>query len=162
MKKIIPFILLLLLSSNIWGQSNDLSKDNSKSLTLNALISLTSADLLTIDKALSDNDYVFNEGVPASDFVSYKYVRNNFFFFKRFITKQTVIYKFGYTDGLYSKYNSEIATLGLQLAGSPSTVLIDNGIKSSYEDATKTWLITLSKVNAPGGATIEISISPHP
>jgi len=163
MKKVIPIILFLLFNATLWGQSSDVAKDDSKFLKLSLLITLAKADLLTIDHALFQNDYSISEVSPPSDVISYKYVRYNFFSFKRYITKQIVVYKFGYTDGLYSKYTSEIAALNLQLMGSPSTVLIDNGIKSSYEDPAKTWLITLSKLSPPGGqATIEISISPHP
>jgi len=165
MKKIIPFILFVLFGVNVWGQNNDLPKDDSKFLKLSLLIKLAKADLLTIDQTLFQNDYTLNESSPNSDVISYKYVRYNFFSFKKFITKEIVLYKFGYTDGLYSKYSAEITELKLLLTGSPGTVLIENGIKSNYnydDPQNNKWLISLSKINPPGGqTTIEISISPR-
>ena len=151
----------MLFGITVWGQSTDISKDDEKFLKLSLLINLAQADLLTINQTLIQKEYSLGEISSNSDFISYKYVRYNFFTFKRFVTIKKVLYKFGYTDALYSKYISEINSLNLQPFGSPPTpVLIDNGFKSSYEDSAKNWLITLSIVKpSEGQATVEISIS---
>lgn len=159
MKTLIPTVLLLFFGVGIYAQSKQASKDDSKCLSLALLIKIASDDLATVDRYLSNTDYEFSGGDEDSDIASYKFIRNNTFILKKYVSRRRLVYTVdSYTDGIRSRYSLQIGSERLIYK---DAVVIKNGIKYLYTDSNGKWLISFSKTTfSPDKTALEIAISP--
>jgi hypothetical protein len=156
MRKISYLIIPVLLCIHLNAQSNEQSKDDGKFLTIAQLIKCDQADLPALDSFLTEKKFILSGSEPETDIISYKYVLYNFFSFKKYIASQKVIFKMGYTEGLYKAYLGEISSLKLVPGKS---VLIKDGYMSNYTDQQKKWNINFAKITSSASGATELIIT---